>query len=146
MGIMGIIAATDVGIVIPPTLHGTAFTRKGKPCSSCCFSTRWLFSISSQSPSTSAAHTSSWEVETWEPTWFCFDGEPLSCARAPTFSGSDAPAILAELGYSQGQVLGLKQSRAVVPTNWHKWCDEDHETAQPLKLFYSDELHAEGLE
>ena len=93
-----------------------------------------------------AAHTSSWEVETWEPTWFCFDGEPLSCARAPTFSGSDAPAILAELGYSQGQVLGLKQSRAVVPTNWHKWCDEDHETAQPLKLFYSDELHAEGLE
>ena len=53
-----------------------------------------------------------WEVETWEPTWFCLDCEPLSCPGAPTFSGSDAATILAELGYSQGQVLGLKQAVA----------------------------------
>ena len=85
-----------------------------------------------------------WKVSTWEPTWFCIDGEPLSCAGAPTFSGADAPQILAALGYSNGQVLGLKQSRAVVPTNWYKWADESE--AQPLKLFYSDDLSTDGLE
>ena len=85
-----------------------------------------------------------WEVETWEPTWFCLDGEPLSCAGAPTFSGADAASILAELGYSQGQILGLKQSRAVVPTNWYKWGNEA--AAPPLKLFYSDDLSKDGLE
>ena len=85
-----------------------------------------------------------WVVETWEPTWFCLDGEPLSCARAPTFSGADAEAILSDLGYSQGQTLGLKQSRAVVPTNWYKWNDEAD--AQPLKLFFSDDLSKDGLE
>ena len=58
--------------------------------------------------------------------------------------GADAPAILAALGYSQGEILGLKQSRAVVPTNWHKWADEAE--APPLKLFYSDELSQDGLE
>ena len=31
-----------------------------------------------------------------QPTWFCFDGTPLSCARAPTFSGADAPHVLSE--------------------------------------------------
>ena len=85
-----------------------------------------------------------WEVETWEPTWFCLDGEPLSCPWAPSFSGADAPAILAALGYSSGQILGLKQSRAVVPTNWYKWADDAE--APPLKLFYSDDLSKDGLE
>ena len=85
-----------------------------------------------------------WVVETWEPTWFCLDGAPLSCAGAPTFSGADAGSILAALGYSQGEILGLKQSRAVVPTNWYKWAEESE--APPLKLFYSDELSKDGLE
>mmetsp|Transcript_26468 Transcript_26468/g.76958 ORF Transcript_26468/g.76958 Transcript_26468/m.76958 type:complete len:589 (-) Transcript_26468:159-1925(-) len=67
---------------------------------------------------------SGWEVETWEPTWFCFDGAPLSCARPPAFAGADAPQVLAALGYSPGEVLGLKQSRAVVPTLWYAWADE----------------------
>ena len=71
----------------------------------------------------------SYTPETWEPTWFCFDGKPLTCAGAPTFSGSDAPQILAELGYSQGAILGLKQSRAIVPTNWYKWADEPGQPA-----------------
>jgi len=62
-----------------------------------------------------------WKVETWEPTWLCFDGEPLSCPGAPTFSGSDAQTVLAELGYSTTEIMGLQQSRAVVPTNWHEW-------------------------
>ena len=64
---------------------------------------------------------SGWEVETWEPTWFCFDGAALSCARPPAFAGADAPQVLAALGYSPGEVLGLKQSRAVVPTLWYAW-------------------------
>lgn len=55
-----------------------------------------------------------------------------------------AGCLLAELGYSQGQILGLKQSRAVVPTNWHKWADE--ERAAPLKLHYSSDLREDGLE
>jgi len=62
-----------------------------------------------------------WVVETWEPTWFCFDGEPFSCLSPPTLAGSDAPQILAEFGYSQKEIADLKLSRAVVPTNWHKW-------------------------
>mmetsp|Transcript_122 Transcript_122/g.398 ORF Transcript_122/g.398 Transcript_122/m.398 type:complete len:201 (-) Transcript_122:57-659(-) len=61
-----------------------------------------------------------WVVETWEPTWFCFDGEPFSCPSPPTLSGSDARQVLAELGYSTSDILGLHQCRAVVPTNWHK--------------------------
>ena len=83
-------------------------------------------------------------VETWEPTWFCIDGEPLSCAGAPTFSGADAEPILKALGYSQGDTLALKQSRAVVPVNWHQWPEEKH--AEPLNLVYSDELSTDGLE
>lgn len=62
-----------------------------------------------------------WVVETWEPTWFCFDGEPLSCLSAPTLAGSDAPQILLELGYSQVEIESMKSSRALVPTNWYKW-------------------------
>ena len=85
-----------------------------------------------------------WVVETWEPTWFCIDGKPLSCAGAPTFSGADAVPILEALGYSQGQILGLKQSRAVVPTNWHKWAEDTE--APKLKLHYSDDLSKDGLE
>ena len=68
----------------------------------------------------------------------------LQRAGAPTSSGAAAESILAALGYSQGDILGLKQSRAVVPTNWYKWADESEAT--PLKLFYSDELIQDGLE
>ena len=73
-----------------------------------------------------------------EPTWFCFDGEPLSCPGAPTFSGADAPAVLEALGYTEGEILGLQQARAVVPTNWHQWNDHDNHT--------DDVLFREGLE
>jgi len=72
-----------------------------------------------------------WDVETWEPTWFCFDGEPMECAGAPTFSGSDAPQVLADLGYSSSDILAMQQSRAVVPTNWYKWAPEDTLTRGP---------------
>ncbi|CAE7241668.1 dddD [Symbiodinium sp. CCMP2592] len=68
-----------------------------------------------------------WVVETWEPTWFCFDGRPVSTLWAPTRAGSDAPQVLAELGYSTEEVSALKKSGAVVPTNWYKW-EEEMET------------------
>ena len=85
-----------------------------------------------------------WDVELWEPSWFCFDGEPLSCAGAPTYSGSDAPKVLQELGYNSSEVLGLQQSRAIVPTNWYKWSASDTLTRGPE---VSDgHLLEEGLE
>jgi len=89
---------------------------------------------------------SGWEVETWEPTWFCFDGAPLSCARPPAFAGADAQQVLAALGYSPGEVLGLKQSRAVVPTNWYAWGDKPHREPLSSPIPPSDELLKEGLE
>jgi crotonobetainyl-CoA:carnitine CoA-transferase CaiB-like acyl-CoA transferase len=62
-----------------------------------------------------------WDVETWEPTWLCFDGEPLECVGAPFNAGSNAQEVLGDLGYSSGDILAMQQSRAVIPTNWHKW-------------------------
>ena len=77
-------------------------------------------------------------VETWDPTWFCLDGQPLTCAGAPNFSGADAPQILAELGYSQGDILGLKQSRAVVPTNPNP---NPHPHPHPTQVITAAEFH-----
>ena len=57
---------------------------------------------------------------------------------------ADAEPILKALGYSQGDTLALKQSRAVVPVNWHQWPEEKN--AEPLNLVYSDELSTDGLE
>jgi crotonobetainyl-CoA:carnitine CoA-transferase CaiB-like acyl-CoA transferase len=61
------------------------------------------------------------DVETWEPTWLCFDGVPMACAGAPSNAGSDAQRVLGDLGYSSGDILAMQQSRAVIPTDWHKW-------------------------
>jgi len=116
-----------------------------------CNTVKEIAAICSDEQSTSARFTKKdsgcgWVVETWEPTWFCLDGTPLTCPRAPTYAGSDAAEILSELGLSQGEILGLKQSRAVVPTNWHKWAGEAQGAAAPLDLVYSDDLFKDGLE
>ena len=113
-----------------------------------CNTVKEIAAICSDDLSTSARFTKKdsgcgWIVETWEPTWFCLDGQPLTCPRHPTYAGSDAPEVLAELGYSQGEILGLKQSRAVVPTNWYKWADEE---AAPVPIYSPDDLLKEGLE
>ena len=64
----------------------------------------------------------------------------------PAFAGADAPQVLAALGYSPGEVLGLKQSRACVPTNWYAWADEPPREPLSSPVPPSDELLKEGLE
>merc|ERR1712083_1283422 len=60
-----------------------------------------------------------WVIETWEPTWFCFDGEPFSCPKPSTRAGSDAPQILADLGYTNEQIAHLQESGAIGPVEWY---------------------------
>jgi crotonobetainyl-CoA:carnitine CoA-transferase CaiB-like acyl-CoA transferase len=60
-----------------------------------------------------------WENECFAPTWFAFDGEPGPRPPATSRLGSDAPAILAELGYGKEDVERLIESRVVGRTEWH---------------------------
>ena len=46
--------------------------------------------------------------------------------------------MLEALGYTEGEILGLQQARAVVPTNWHQWSEDNHAA--------DDVLFREGLE
>jgi crotonobetainyl-CoA:carnitine CoA-transferase CaiB-like acyl-CoA transferase len=59
-----------------------------------------------------------WTTECFAPTWFAFDGEPAPRPAAPPRIGSDAPAILAELGYSALDVERLIATGIVGPTEW----------------------------
>jgi hypothetical protein len=59
-----------------------------------------------------------WENECFAPTWFVFDGERVESPGAAARVGSDAPAILAELGYSSEDVERLILSGVVGQTEW----------------------------
>jgi crotonobetainyl-CoA:carnitine CoA-transferase CaiB-like acyl-CoA transferase len=59
-----------------------------------------------------------WTTECFAPTWFAFDGEPAPRPAAPARIGSDAPAILAELGYTNADVDRLIASAVVGQTEW----------------------------
>lgn len=59
-----------------------------------------------------------WENECFAPSWFAFDGDRVASPGAATRIGSDAPAILAELGYSGEDVKRLIASGAVGQTEW----------------------------
>jgi crotonobetainyl-CoA:carnitine CoA-transferase CaiB-like acyl-CoA transferase len=59
-----------------------------------------------------------WENECFAPTWFAFDGEPAPRPNATSRIGSDAPAILAELGYDAKEVERLRSINAVGHTEW----------------------------
>ena len=59
-----------------------------------------------------------WENECFAPRWFAFDGELMPRPSATARIGSDAPTILAELGYSKEQVARLVSSGAVGQTEW----------------------------
>jgi len=59
-----------------------------------------------------------WETECFAPSWFAFDGEPAPRPAAAPRIGSDAPAILAELGYSALDVERLIANGVVGPTEW----------------------------
>ena len=60
-----------------------------------------------------------WESHNFSPTWFVFDGECLGCPGAASRIGSDAPAILQELGYSSTDVQRLIADGVVGPTEWN---------------------------
>jgi crotonobetainyl-CoA:carnitine CoA-transferase CaiB-like acyl-CoA transferase len=59
-----------------------------------------------------------WESENFAPTWFVFDGESVGCPGVTARIGSDAPAILKELGYSSDDVKRLIAEGVVGPTEW----------------------------
>jgi crotonobetainyl-CoA:carnitine CoA-transferase CaiB-like acyl-CoA transferase len=59
-----------------------------------------------------------WETECFAPSWFAFDGEPAPRPAAPARIGSDAPAILADLGYTAEDVDRLIAAGIVGPTEW----------------------------
>ena len=57
-------------------------------------------------------------TENYAPTWFAFDGESVPSPNAPVRVGSSAPAILAELGYSEKDIQRLTTSGVVGQTEW----------------------------
>ena len=59
-----------------------------------------------------------WKSANFAPTWFVFDGEAVSCPGPAARIGSDAPAILKELGYSSDDVKRLIAEGVVGPTEW----------------------------
>ena len=59
-----------------------------------------------------------WESENFAPTWFVFDGECVGCPGVTARIGSDAPAILKELGYSSEDVKKMIAEGVVGPTEW----------------------------
>ena len=59
-----------------------------------------------------------WETECFAPSWFAFDGEPTARPAAPARLGSDAPALLADLGYTSADVERLIAGGIVGPTEW----------------------------
>jgi crotonobetainyl-CoA:carnitine CoA-transferase CaiB-like acyl-CoA transferase len=64
--------------------------------------------------------TDGWTNECFRPTWFTFDGVPTPRPAGPAPIGSDAPAVLAELGYSKPQVASLIETGAIGRTFWAK--------------------------
>jgi crotonobetainyl-CoA:carnitine CoA-transferase CaiB-like acyl-CoA transferase len=59
-----------------------------------------------------------WATECFASSWFAFDGEPAPRPAAPPRIGSDAPAILGDLGYTAADVDRLIASGIVGPTEW----------------------------
>jgi crotonobetainyl-CoA:carnitine CoA-transferase CaiB-like acyl-CoA transferase len=64
--------------------------------------------------------TQGWSNECFRPTWFTVDGVPTPRPAGPAPIGSDAPAVLAELGYSRDQINKMINSGAVGRTFWAK--------------------------
>jgi hypothetical protein len=59
-----------------------------------------------------------WINECFAPTWFAYDGKAVPSPGAAARVGSDAPVILAELGYSDLDVERLINEGAVGQTEW----------------------------
>jgi crotonobetainyl-CoA:carnitine CoA-transferase CaiB-like acyl-CoA transferase len=61
-----------------------------------------------------------WVNECFAPTWFAIDGVANARPAAPPRIGSDAPAILAELGYTASDIERLEDSGIVGPIEWYR--------------------------
>ncbi len=59
-----------------------------------------------------------WENECFAPAWFAFDGERVISPGPSARIGSNAPEILAELGYSGEDIERLIADGAVGRTEW----------------------------
>jgi crotonobetainyl-CoA:carnitine CoA-transferase CaiB-like acyl-CoA transferase len=59
-----------------------------------------------------------WKNECFAPAWFAYDGERVASPGPAHKLGSDAPAILAELGYSKKDVERLITDEVVGQINF----------------------------
>jgi crotonobetainyl-CoA:carnitine CoA-transferase CaiB-like acyl-CoA transferase len=59
-----------------------------------------------------------WINECFAPSWFAYDGERIASPGPAHRVGSDAPVILAELGYSEEEVADLIAGRVVGQTEF----------------------------
>jgi len=59
-----------------------------------------------------------WKNECFAPSWLAFDGKRVASPGPASRLGSDAPEILADLGYSKKDVERLVASGAVGRTEW----------------------------
>ena len=61
-----------------------------------------------------------WVNECFAPTWFAIDGIANARPAAAPRIGSDAPAILTELGYAPGDIERLEDTGIVGPIEWYR--------------------------
>jgi crotonobetainyl-CoA:carnitine CoA-transferase CaiB-like acyl-CoA transferase len=59
-----------------------------------------------------------WKNECFAPAWFAYDGKRVASPGPAHRIGSDAPVILAELGYSEEEVADLVAARVVGQTEF----------------------------
>jgi crotonobetainyl-CoA:carnitine CoA-transferase CaiB-like acyl-CoA transferase len=97
------LAASGINAVPVQTLRELADRHRAQPTSTVRFEKR---------------ERDGWENECFAPSWFVFDGRPSARPAAPPRIGSDAPAILAELGYTAADVERLIAAGVVGRTEW----------------------------
>ena len=61
-----------------------------------------------------------WVNEGFAPSWFAIDGVANARPAAPPRIGSDARAILTELGYAASEVERLEAAGIVGPIEWYR--------------------------
>jgi crotonobetainyl-CoA:carnitine CoA-transferase CaiB-like acyl-CoA transferase len=59
-----------------------------------------------------------WKNECFAPSWFAYDGEKVASPGPAHRVGSDAPVILAELGYSEQEIADLVAAGVVGQTEF----------------------------